>query len=213
MRGEIADLEKSVDTKIKISERLQKELSENKKNAEKDKAIMIKAHKVEVKSWRKDLGEERKQTLKLEKQLKKKLDDSIASKHSSSKYFLGETFNPACSDCDDTFDEDISDPDPIGRKHAQQCVLRQPFSPPTPSKPSLGKNEMIEPRDLFEPSFLPSTVSHWNPNFTKSFQRSSNITTMISHCVLLPPPGNSFITMAEVVEAFDKIFAKMKYFN
>ena len=213
LRGEIADLEKSVDTKNKISERLQKELSENKKKAEKDKAIMIKAHKVEVKSWRKDLGEERKQTLKLEKQLKKKLDDSIASKHSSPKYFLGETFNPACSDCDDTFDGDISDPDPNGRKHAQQCVLRQPFSPPTPSKPSLGKNEMIEPRDLFEPSFLPSMVSHWNPNFTKSFQRSSNITTMISHCVLLPPPGSSFITMAEVVEAFDKIFAKMKYFN
>ena len=168
---------------------------------------MIKEHKLEVKSWRKDLGEERKQTLKLEKQLKKKLDDSIASKHSSSKYFLGETFNPACSDCDDTFDGDISDPDPNGCRHPQQCVLRQPFSPPTPAKSSLMKNEM------FEPSFLPSMVSHCNTNFTKSFQRSSDITTMISHCALLPPPGSSFISMAEVVEAFDKIFAKIKCFN
>ena len=58
-------MEKSVDVIIKVSERLKKELCESKKKTEKDKAAKIKAHRVEVKSWWKDLGEERKQRLKL----------------------------------------------------------------------------------------------------------------------------------------------------
>ena len=194
LREEIIDLEKSVDVKIKVSERLRKELGDSKKKAEKEKAAMIKAHRVEVKSWRKDLGEERKQRLKLEKLLEKKLDDPVASTSSILTPMHQSPLSHSEVQCS------IQGPGSI-------CGKDEPFPPPTPSKPTLMKNEMCKPL------FIPSMVSHWNPNFTKYFQRSSNITTMISHCALLPPPGSSFISMAEVVEAFDQIFAKMRCFS
>ena len=69
--------------------------------------------------------------------------------------------------------------------------------------------------DYLEPSFISSMVSHWNPNVIQSLQRPGSIPTMISHCALLPPPGSSFLSMAEVLEgleaAFEKIFEKMKW--
>lgn len=49
------------------------------------------------------------------------------------KYFLGETFNPACVNCDDSFEGDDSGPDPNGCKHVPVCVIRQPLPPPFPS--------------------------------------------------------------------------------
>ena len=77
---DIKDLEKSVEVKINVSERLQRELSENKKKAEKVKNAMVREHKAEVKSWRKDLGEETKQRIKLEKKLEILLNDSVITK-------------------------------------------------------------------------------------------------------------------------------------
>ena len=74
---DIEDLRKSVEVKIKVSERLKKELRENRTKVKKEKAAMLKAHKTEVKSWRKDLGEETKKRIKLEKQLEKNLNDSV----------------------------------------------------------------------------------------------------------------------------------------
>ena len=48
------------------------------------------------------------------------------------KYFLGEAFNPACNDCDDSFEGDNTGPDPSGCKHTPVCVIRQPHPPPYP---------------------------------------------------------------------------------
>ena len=49
------------------------------------------------------------------------------------KYFLGDAFNPACDNCDDSFEGDDSGPDQNGCKHSPVCVLRQPLPPPFPS--------------------------------------------------------------------------------
>ena len=49
------------------------------------------------------------------------------------KYFLGEAFNPACDDCNDSFEGDDSGPDPNGCEHTPVCVTRQPHPPPYPS--------------------------------------------------------------------------------
>ena len=49
---------------------LNKKLNESKVSADKDRADVIKRHKAEVKILRKDLGEERKKKVKLEKSLK-----------------------------------------------------------------------------------------------------------------------------------------------
>ena len=66
-------------------------------------------------------------------------------------------------------------------------------------------------------SFISSLVSHCNPHIIHSPQRPGSITTMVSHCASLPPPGSSFLSMAEVLEgleaAFEKMLSKMKWFN
>ena len=57
--------------------------------------------------------------------------------------------------------------------------------------------------DLSEPLYLPSMVSHWNYQVEQIYQRPGSITSMITHCALLPPPGSSFLSMAEVLEALE----------
>ena len=236
---DIEDQKKSIEVKNKVAEKLNKELRETKKRAENEKSCLVKAHKSEVKAWRKDLGEETKQRIKLENKIEMQLNDKVdntgpvASKPSFAsipvhktkiasetvcsicgteivdykpKYFLGTAFNPACADCDNSFESDNSRPD----LYFQQSVLRPHFPPPTPSN-SLKIDVNSSERD--EPMFISSMVSHWNMNFIEILQRPASLSSMICHCAPLPPPGSSFITMAEVVEAFDKIFDKMKWSN
>ena len=46
-------------------------------------------------------------------------------------------FNPACVNCDNSFEGDNSGPDHTGCKHEKQCVIRQPYPPPSPLSPYL----------------------------------------------------------------------------
>ena len=73
---EIKDLENSLKVKIKVSEKLNQELRENKIKAENEKASLIKTYKAEIKSWRKDLGDVTKQKVKLENKLEKNLESN-----------------------------------------------------------------------------------------------------------------------------------------
>ena len=59
------------------------------------------------------------------------------------------------------------------------------------------------------PSLIPSMVSHHNPHFVQTFQKPTSVTSMISHCVQSPPPGSSFLSMKEIIEAFEKAAEKM----
>ena len=62
---------------------------------------------------------------------------------------------------------------------------------------------------------IPSMVSHWSPNLNKLFYRPSDLSSMVSHCAMLPPPGSSLLSMKEVLEALDKavdkLFASMRW--
>ena len=78
---EICDLENSLKVKVDIVNQLNKKFSEFKKKTEKENASTIKSLKTEIKSWRKELGEERKEKLKLEE----KLEKSLAEKRKSEK--------------------------------------------------------------------------------------------------------------------------------
>ena len=52
-----------------------------------------------------------------------------------------------------------------------------------------------------------SMVSHWIPIYCKStFQRPGSLSSMISHCALLPSPGSSLITKEEFLEEMEKLF-------
>ena len=64
---EIKDLEFSNKTKQAICDRLNKELSETKLRFSKDRTKISKEHKAEVKFWQKELGEETKIKIQLEK--------------------------------------------------------------------------------------------------------------------------------------------------
>ena len=205
--------------------------NETKTRAEIEKAATNKTHKAEVKSLRKDLGEERKKTIKVEKKLENVQNDSVARSeklesstiqpspgrvlssssspllHQTScsicaqkiinykpKYFLGEAFNPACNDCDDSFEGANSGPSHDGCKHTPQCILRQPFAPPTLS------------------SMPASMVSHWMPETSSTItlsQNPSSIPTLITHCVKLPNPGDSFLSMEEVIQEIKLMFKNM----
>jgi len=174
---EILALENTIKVKVEISNKLNKQISEMKIKNDKEFASVKKLHRSEVKLWKKELGEERKERIKLEKELEyvtnehkvkhandNKKDKKIAKNvvepkflpslplaHSEvlcsicgvdipnfePKYFLGEMFNPACSNCDDSFEGDNTGPDHTGCQHEEQCVLRQPYPPPSPLLPFL----------------------------------------------------------------------------
>merc|ERR1712142_408825 len=66
---EIHCLENTIKVKVEIANKLNKQLSEIKIKNEKECASAKKLHKSEVKLWKKELGEERKERIKLEKEL------------------------------------------------------------------------------------------------------------------------------------------------
>ena len=158
----IKELENAKKIAREGSNRINKELSECKLRFSQDIASIKKQHKSEVKAWRKELGEANKQKVKLQRELEKKKDEktdkteppvlvkqsqvyqfpkaevtcSICSEQIidyKPKYFLGEPFNPACEQCDDSVEGDNSGPDPDGCAHSPVCVTRQPLPPPSPS--------------------------------------------------------------------------------
>ena len=51
------------------------------------------------------------------------------------KHFYGEVLNPACENCDKSFEGGKADPEHTECEHPQQCVIRQPYPPPSPSSP------------------------------------------------------------------------------
>ena len=133
---EICDLKLANKNSTKISNKLNKELCDLKTKFKKEKIVILKEHRAEIKYGRKELGEETKLKIKLEEKLNEFDEHSL--KHPADisglqqesnhilfpkspaseetlcsicaseivnyvpKYFLGEIFNPACENCDDT---------------------------------------------------------------------------------------------------------------
>ena len=66
-----------------------------------------------------------------------------------------------------------------------------------------------DPFVSFPSSAQPSSlVTHWIPISAKTPQRPGSISSMITHCALLPPPGSSFISMEEVLELMKEFLKK-----
>ena len=134
---EILQLRIAHNTSKAVSVKLNTVLEHNKNKYEQDISLLLKEHRAEIKRWKKSLGNERKQKLKLAKQLEKvsiniensfeeeqkQENDNLAEEETSTpriicsicadpisnfkpKYFLGQPFNPTCSKCDDSFEDD-----------------------------------------------------------------------------------------------------------
>ena len=57
--------------------------------------------------------------------------------------------------------------------------------------------------------FMPSMISHCNPNLVEVPQRPANITSMIAHCTLSPPPGTNLLSIPEALEALNKAMKEL----
>ena len=191
--NEIKDLQNSLKVKIKVSEKLNKELRENRIKAENEKASLVKSYKAEIKSWRKDLGDVTKHNVKLEK----KLEDSKYTLQSKTKAVPEpSTFLLPRNSCNYCAEEIVDH--------------KQKFNSASDDSFKEG-NSGPDSTDL-DPLFIPSLVSHWDPHFTTTFQRPANTSSMITHCALHPSPGSSLMSMEEVQDAFEKVIAKYKWF-
>ena len=71
------------------------------------------------------------------------------------KYFLGEIFNPACDNCDDSFEGDDTGPDHNGCKHTPVCVIRQPHPPPSPAITHLVNERSKYHEHMMSPGGVP----------------------------------------------------------
>ena len=74
-KEEIFSLQKRLKIKDQISNALNKQLNELRNKHDAETARIKKAHKAEVKSWKKDLGEERREKIKIMKKLEKARND------------------------------------------------------------------------------------------------------------------------------------------
>ena len=137
---EICNLKNIIKTRTEVSNNLNKKLGDIRIKSEKDIAALKRSHKVELKFWRKELGEERKQKMKLEDKLER-LRSSDGSKTVDAKIpeveVISHHANPENINCDDTSEGDYVQPGQNFCQHPTQCVLRQPYPPPSPSFPYL----------------------------------------------------------------------------
>ena len=120
---EINDLRKSVKVKTDVSNQMNRKFSEFKTKSEKDNAALKKSHRAEVKSWKQELGNERKEKIKLEKKLEKLMNENateVDKKIIDEEVALvvEESVDPTCENCDDTFNGKQTEPEHDGCHHA-----------------------------------------------------------------------------------------------
>ena len=148
---EISDLYKKVKVKNEVVNKLHQQLKYLKTKTEADLKDIKKSQKAELKSWRKELGEEKRQKVNLEKKIEviqnemieemseQKMPKMLACENSEDISTIKNTpkpeqfpltrngFNYRPSSAAQAFSF------PRNCNHEKQCVLRQPFPPPLPA--------------------------------------------------------------------------------
>ena len=183
---EISDPEKSLKVKTEISNQLNKKLSELKAKNEKENAATKKVHKAQIKSWRKELGEVRKDNIKLQEKLEKQKTNNENKKitKKGSKGDKSQNITPVlypyetetfCSLCA------IVIPDYI-----PEYFCGERYNPACQS--CKASDDLWDPNDPFSafpsPSPPVSLVSHWLlPPKEQPPQNPSSIISLRSHCL------------------------------
>ena len=190
---------------LKVKDEIAKKMSELKIKTKQESAQIERTLRSEIKSWRKELGDERKEKHKLQMKLEnitvvdenknKKKASHVKSKNKTdtiTKSNAEEDDAILCSICASYIEKHI----PVyfcGTKMSPTCegCKASDSSLTTPADPFASFSTPYQPTSL---------VSHWNPHDIKIPQRPSSIISMVSHCAVFPPPGSSFISMEEVLE-------------
>ena len=169
---DIYDLEKKMKVKNEVVNRLNQQLRDLKNKNEAEIVNIKKMHKTEVKSWRKELGEERRLKVNLEKKLEEGnlMKHEIVEKKSEQKQ-SGMLASDKCYETSVISDKNGPKPEqfPLTRtgfnyrpssaaqvfssprncNHIQQCIVRQPFPPPLPAMtPLVNMSSMYHTRIL-----------------------------------------------------------------
>ena len=153
LEKEIFDLNNKVVVKNEIANKLNKQLRDLKLKNEAEVVNMKKRHKAEVKSWKKDLGEERRQKINLEKKIEEMQNAQIDEKSDQTLPEISASDDDDCVDSRNVENDPKPEQFPLTRtgfnyrpssaaqafspprncSHTKQCILRQPFPPPLPA--------------------------------------------------------------------------------
>ena len=209
--SEILGLQRDKKVAKETIDKLNKALSDTRVKFQKEKEAILREHRAEVKAWKKDQGDARSKILKLEKEAIAKENNQQKFKQNNSRVksnkkhvkTLDKKEYPSITLCSICALE-ISNFIPeyfCGEKYNPTCEKCKaddsswnpddPFSSfPSPTQPS-------------------SMVTHWISTDVKNTPlRPGSISSMISHCALLPPPGSYFISKEEVLEIMREIFKR-----
>ena len=231
LKEEIKYLEETIKKGSNISDNLHKELNKTKVKHEKEKKVILKEHKAEIKSWRIDLGEVNKKKIKLGEKLDKaeklivresssvlpvpleesssplQADESSSSKTESFQSDSAVPEETLCSICAVRIDDYVPEYF-LGERYnpaCEKCKANDSFSNSDEKFYSLDS----DPTCISLNFIPPSMVSHWLPVHYKSFKNPSSINSMVTHCAKLPKPGDCFISVEEALEMMREIFEKM----
>ena len=210
---EIRELEMADNGKREALTKLNKELKEVKLKLNKEKTEILKSHKAEVKCWRRELGEERKNNIKLSKKLKD-MENFIESKPTTTKKKPTkkniDSKSDNCKNIEKTFcsicSAEIRCYIPeyfVGEKFNPACErCKANDSSWDPNDPFLSFPSLSQPVSL---------VSHWLlPYQQNETQNPRSIISLLSHCVKFPNPGDTFISMEEALELLKTMFEEMR---
>ena len=199
---EIMDLERANKVKSEVADKIKKNLKEVKEKFQKEKTDITRNHKLEVKYWRKQLGEETKTKIKLKEKLEDPKNNTKPETKSKKRIFKKKSDNnktietpittTLCSLCG----VDIPNYIPeyfCGEKYNPACEKCK------------ENDDAWFPRDPFasfaSPTQPTSLVSHWMLHLpSKPPQNPSSIPSLVTHCAKLPNPGDRFISVQEALK-------------
>ena len=214
--NEILELQIANKNAKEASNKLNEVLAQNRVKFQKEKNLLVKEHRAEVKAIKKDLGNERREKVKLEMKLtnlfdEKEIDQAHQKKkkkktvkNSTEAELSQHTINNSrtfCSLCSDP----VNDYQPeyfCGEKYNPACqTCKSNDSSWFPNDPFSSFPSDCQPVSLVSHKLLPQESLPQNP---------SSIHSLVSHCVKLPNPGDSLITMEELLELMRDLFEDMR---
>ena len=195
--------------KKELVDRLNKELQDSKIRFKREQSEMIKSHKGEVKHWRKELGEQIKINIKLERKLEdaknqgvsepKKKKETVSEK---STFRNGNTNEITCSICASKI------PD-----YTPEYFCGEVFNPACEACDS-SRNPDDPFSSFASPSQPSSLVSHWLPPCQKVLPHNPrSLLSMVSH--FIPHQQNveneeKLVTKEEFLELFEEFRAQLR---
>ena len=213
----IHDLELANKNATEAAKQLNKMLNDNRAMFEKEKAQILKDHKKEIKAWKKDLGLANSNHIKLEKKFA--LLEATAESESNVPVMTSESHPIIVKKPPKAYEEEF-----MRKEEGEYCslcaILIENYIPdyfcgemmnPCCLKCKGSDDSASDPFSSFPDPVMPLTLaSHWiqpPKNHTRSL---SSFPSLRTHYVLLPNPGDTFVSADEVLSEFKKFLDELR---